>query len=95
MGLGCVRTWGVDVRRRDDMSFVGVPFVVPLFRHFSASGTRAGSGGYSYLFEPMWWAGMISRSYPYGCPLGSSPFDNCVVRRDHQSHEAKVEVEES
>ncbi|KAL0554839.1 hypothetical protein IC582_008767 [Cucumis melo] len=60
MGLGCVRTWGVDVRRRDDMSSVGVPFVVPLFRHFGASGTRAGSGGYSYLFEPMWWAGMIS-----------------------------------
>ncbi|TYK04783.1 hypothetical protein E5676_scaffold68G001020 [Cucumis melo var. makuwa] len=42
------------------MSSVGVPFVVPLFRHFGASGTRAGSGGYSYLYEPMWWAGMIS-----------------------------------
>ncbi|KAA0032824.1 ras-related protein RABH1b-like isoform X1 [Cucumis melo var. makuwa] len=54
MGLGCVRTWGVDVRRRDDMSSVGVPFVVPLFRHFGASGTKAGSGGYSYLYEPMW-----------------------------------------
>ncbi|KAA0053634.1 putative magnesium transporter NIPA2 isoform X2 [Cucumis melo var. makuwa] len=63
MGLGCVRTWGVDVRRRDDMSSVGVPFVVPLFRHFGASGTRAGCGGYSYLFEPMWWAGMISSKF--------------------------------
>ncbi|KAL0549972.1 hypothetical protein IC582_014467 [Cucumis melo] len=63
MGLGCVRTWGVDVRRRDDMSSVGVPFVVPLFRHFGASGTRAGSGGYSYLYEPMWWAGMISSKF--------------------------------
>ncbi|KAA0032607.1 protein CHROMATIN REMODELING 5 isoform X1 [Cucumis melo var. makuwa] len=30
MGLGYVRTWGVDVRRRDDMSSVGVPFVVSL-----------------------------------------------------------------
>ncbi|KAL0543723.1 hypothetical protein IC582_018829 [Cucumis melo] len=63
MGLGCVCTWGVDVRRQDDMSSVGVPFVVPLFRHFGASGTRAGSEGYSYLFEPMWWAGMISSKF--------------------------------
>ncbi|XP_076921282.1 putative magnesium transporter NIPA1 [Bidens hawaiensis] len=25
-----------------------------------ASGTRAGSGGHSYLKQPMWWAGMVS-----------------------------------
>ncbi|KAI3515119.1 hypothetical protein L1887_13870 [Cichorium endivia] len=25
-----------------------------------ASGIRAGSGGYSYLYEPLWWVGMIT-----------------------------------
>lgn len=42
--------------------FIGSSFIIKKkgLMKAGATGTRAGSGGYSYLYEPMWWAGMIS-----------------------------------
>lgn len=42
--------------------FIGASFIVKKkgLKKASASGVRAGAGGYSYLYEPLWWAGMIA-----------------------------------
>ncbi|CAL5333544.1 unnamed protein product [Camellia sinensis] len=42
--------------------FIGASFIVKKkgLKKAGASGTRAGVGGYSYLYEPLWWAGMIT-----------------------------------
>ncbi|KAK8567821.1 hypothetical protein V6N12_006392 [Hibiscus sabdariffa] len=42
--------------------FIGASFIVKKkgLKKAGASGTRAGIGGYSYLLEPLWWAGMIT-----------------------------------
>eukprot|EP00271_Cylindrocystis_brebissonii_P022077 TRINITY_DN8289_c0_g1_i1.p1 TRINITY_DN8289_c0_g1~~TRINITY_DN8289_c0_g1_i1.p1 ORF type:complete len:305 (+),score=39.21 TRINITY_DN8289_c0_g1_i1:244-1158(+) len=42
--------------------FIGASFIVKKkgLRKAGATGVRAGLGGYSYLSEPLWWAGMIS-----------------------------------
>lgn len=42
--------------------FIGTSFIVKKkgLRKAGASGVRAGVGGYSYLYEPLWWAGMIT-----------------------------------
>lgn len=42
--------------------FIGASFIVKKkgLKKAGASGVRAGSGGYSYLYEPLWWAGMIT-----------------------------------
>ncbi|XP_073114227.1 probable magnesium transporter NIPA3 isoform X3 [Elaeis guineensis] len=43
--------------------FIGASFIIKkkgLRRAAAASGIRAGVGGYSYLLEPLWWAGMIT-----------------------------------
>lgn len=42
--------------------FIGASFIVKKkgLRKAGATGVRAGMGGYSYLSEPLWWAGMIS-----------------------------------
>ncbi|GLT44334.1 hypothetical protein SLA2020_182390 [Shorea laevis] len=42
--------------------FIGASFIVKKkgLKKAGASGVRAGSGGYSYLVEPLWWAGMIT-----------------------------------
>ncbi|KAK9125097.1 hypothetical protein Scep_013943 [Stephania cephalantha] len=42
--------------------FIGASFIIKKkgLRRAAASGTRAGVGGYSYLLEPLWWAGMIT-----------------------------------
>ncbi|GLT97018.1 hypothetical protein SLE2022_146050 [Rubroshorea leprosula] len=42
--------------------FIGASFIVKKkgLKRAGASGVRAGSGGYSYLLEPLWWAGMIT-----------------------------------
>ncbi|KAJ6824890.1 putative magnesium transporter NIPA1 isoform X1 [Iris pallida] len=42
--------------------FIGTSFIVKKkgLKKAGASGVRAGSGGYSYLYEPLWWAGMIT-----------------------------------
>ncbi|KAA8548377.1 hypothetical protein F0562_000061 [Nyssa sinensis] len=42
--------------------FIGTSFIVKKkgLKKAGATGTRAGSGGYSYLLEPWWWAGMIT-----------------------------------
>ncbi|KAF9608511.1 hypothetical protein IFM89_009877 [Coptis chinensis] len=42
--------------------FIGASFIVKKkgLKKAGASGLRAGSGGYSYLYEPLWWAGMIT-----------------------------------
>ncbi|OAY81496.1 probable magnesium transporter NIPA2 isoform X1 [Ananas comosus] len=42
--------------------FIGSSFVIKKIglRKAALSGVRAGSGGYSYLIEPLWWLGMIT-----------------------------------
>ncbi|PPD71185.1 hypothetical protein GOBAR_DD31942 [Gossypium barbadense] len=42
--------------------FIGASFIVKKkgLKKAGASGIRAGVGGYSYLLEPLWWAGMIT-----------------------------------
>ncbi|XP_058091168.1 probable magnesium transporter NIPA4 isoform X2 [Magnolia sinica] len=42
--------------------FIGASFIVKKkgLKKAGASGVRAGSGGYSYLYEPLWWAGMVT-----------------------------------
>lgn len=42
--------------------FIGSSFIVKKkgLKKAGASGLRAGSGGYSYLLEPLWWAGLIA-----------------------------------
>ncbi|XP_050233527.1 probable magnesium transporter NIPA4 [Mercurialis annua] len=42
--------------------FIGGSFIVKKkgLKKAAASGLRAGSGGYSYLYEPLWWIGMIT-----------------------------------
>ncbi|KAD7478066.1 hypothetical protein R6Q59_026428 [Mikania micrantha] len=42
--------------------FIGSSFIIKKkgLMNAGATGIRAGSGGYSYLKEPWWWAGMVS-----------------------------------
>ncbi|KAH8499025.1 hypothetical protein H0E87_017800 [Populus deltoides] len=43
--------------------FIGASFIIKkkgLRRAAAASGVRAGTGGFSYLLEPLWWLGMIT-----------------------------------
>ncbi|URE06343.1 hypothetical protein MUK42_18942 [Musa troglodytarum] len=42
--------------------FIGASFIIKKkgLKKAGASGVRAGAGGYSYLYEPLWWAGMIA-----------------------------------
>eukprot|EP00887_Chlorella_sp_A99_P001446 scaffold8.g1446.t1 len=42
--------------------FIGSSFIIKKkgLRRAGTSGIRAGSGGYSYLLEPLWWAGMAT-----------------------------------
>ncbi|CAH9087902.1 unnamed protein product [Cuscuta europaea] len=43
--------------------FIGSSFIIKkkgLKKAGSGSGLRAGAGGYSYLLEPLWWAGMLT-----------------------------------
>lgn len=42
--------------------FIGASFIVKKkgLKKAGSAGIRAGVGGYSYLYEPLWWAGMIT-----------------------------------
>ncbi|KAH9692130.1 putative magnesium transporter NIPA4 [Citrus sinensis] len=42
--------------------FIGASFIVKKkgLKKAGSSGVRAGVGGYSYLYEPLWWVGMIA-----------------------------------
>ncbi|CAN1731299.1 Probable magnesium transporter NIPA4 [Linum perenne] len=42
--------------------FIGSSFIIKKkgLKKASASGLRAGAGGYSYLYEPLWWIGMTT-----------------------------------
>ncbi|KAL9256788.1 putative magnesium transporter NIPA4 [Drosera capensis] len=42
--------------------FIGASFIVKKkgLKKAGASGVKAGNGGYSYLYEPLWWVGMIT-----------------------------------
>lgn len=42
--------------------FIGASFIIKKkgLKKAGASGVRAGSGGYSYLYEPLWWTGMLT-----------------------------------
>ncbi|KAL1362096.1 hypothetical protein HN51_010377 [Arachis hypogaea] len=43
-------------------AFIGASFILKKkgLKRAAATGTRAGVGGYTYLLEPLWWAGMVS-----------------------------------
>ncbi|EOX97750.1 Non-imprinted in Prader-Willi/Angelman syndrome region protein [Theobroma cacao] len=43
-------------------AFIGSSFILKKkgLKRAGATGTRAGVGGYTYLLEPLWWAGMIT-----------------------------------
>lgn len=43
-------------------AFIGSSFIIKKLglQRAGASGSRAGSGGYGYLLEPLWWIGMIT-----------------------------------
>ncbi|GFY94709.1 magnesium transporter, putative [Actinidia rufa] len=45
--------------------FIGASFIVKKkgLKKAGASGIRAGVGGYSYLYEPLWWVGMITSEF--------------------------------
>jgi drug/metabolite transporter (DMT)-like permease len=42
--------------------FIGASFIVKKkgLKKAASTGTRAGVGGYSYLYEPLWWIGMTT-----------------------------------
>ncbi|XP_028753236.1 probable magnesium transporter NIPA3 isoform X2 [Neltuma alba] len=42
--------------------FIGASFIVKKkgLKKAASCGVRAGNGGYSYLYEPLWWVGMIT-----------------------------------
>ena len=42
--------------------FIGTSYILKKkgLRRAAAAGTRAGVGDYTYLLEPLWWAGMIT-----------------------------------
>uniref|UniRef100_A0A6N2MNT4 Probable magnesium transporter n=1 Tax=Salix viminalis TaxID=40686 RepID=A0A6N2MNT4_SALVM len=42
--------------------FIGASFIVKKkgLKKAGASGLRAGAGGYAYIYEPLWWIGMIT-----------------------------------
>ncbi|XP_059450172.1 probable magnesium transporter NIPA6 isoform X2 [Corylus avellana] len=42
--------------------FIGTSFILKKkgLKRAGAAGTRAGVGGYTYLVEPLWWAGMVT-----------------------------------
>ncbi|RDY07437.1 putative magnesium transporter NIPA6 [Mucuna pruriens] len=43
-------------------AFIGSSFILKKkgLKRAAARGTRAGVGGYTYLLEPLWWAGMVT-----------------------------------
>uniref|UniRef100_A0A6N2LM81 Probable magnesium transporter n=1 Tax=Salix viminalis TaxID=40686 RepID=A0A6N2LM81_SALVM len=43
-------------------AFIGASFILKKkgLKRAGANGTRAGVGGYTYLLEPLWWAGMVT-----------------------------------
>ncbi|XP_014506551.1 probable magnesium transporter NIPA6 [Vigna radiata var. radiata] len=43
-------------------AFIGSSFILKKkgLKRVAARGTRAGVGGYNYLLEPLWWAGMVT-----------------------------------
>uniref|UniRef100_A0A2P2K506 Probable magnesium transporter n=1 Tax=Rhizophora mucronata TaxID=61149 RepID=A0A2P2K506_RHIMU len=50
-------------------AFIGSSFILKKkgLKRAGAAGTRAGVGGYSYLLEPLWWAGMVTSMYRAIC----------------------------
>ncbi|KAH9657385.1 putative magnesium transporter NIPA6 [Citrus sinensis] len=48
-------------------AFIGSSFILKKkgLKRAGASGTRAGVGGYTYLLEPLWWAGMVTNFLIY------------------------------
>ncbi|KAG8364062.1 hypothetical protein BUALT_Bualt19G0087000 [Buddleja alternifolia] len=59
--------------------FIGASFIVKKkgLKKAGASGVRAGVGGYSYLYEPLWWTGMIT--IPSSASLSLNQSGNCVL----------------
>ncbi|GFY89373.1 magnesium transporter, putative [Actinidia rufa] len=58
----CLRQHQGFVLALSSSFFIGASFIVKKkgLKKAGASGIRAGVGGYSYLYEPLWWVGMIA-----------------------------------
>ncbi|KAH9685293.1 putative magnesium transporter [Citrus sinensis] len=56
--------------------FIGSSFIVKKkgLKKAGASGVRAGFGGYSYLYEPLWWVGMITTFLLYAALVITAVF---------------------
>ncbi|KAJ0019975.1 hypothetical protein Pint_31832 [Pistacia integerrima] len=77
MGDSSVGSWSVAYRgmSKDNIKglvlalsssfFIGASFIVKKkgLKKAAAAGVRAGVGGYSYLYEPLWWVGMITSEF--------------------------------
>lgn len=61
--------------------FIGSSFIVKKkgLRKAGTTGVRAGSGGFSYLTEPMWWAGMATMIVGEGANFAAYAFAPAVL----------------
>ncbi|KAG5401234.1 hypothetical protein IGI04_015841 [Brassica rapa subsp. trilocularis] len=72
--------------------FIGSSFIVKKkgLKRAAANGTRAGYGGYTYLLEPLWWAGMVTsepgRSWAKSNETLASSLQNLSADPDFRSH---------
>ncbi|KAG0495637.1 hypothetical protein HPP92_000328 [Vanilla planifolia] len=69
LGRKTIRAMGVSVDNVRGLTlalsssiFIGTSFIVKKkgLKKAGATGVRAGSGGFSYLYEPLWWVGMAT-----------------------------------
>ncbi|KAH0885840.1 hypothetical protein HID58_061936 [Brassica napus] len=71
--------------------FIGSSFIVKKkgLKRAAANGTRAGYGGYTYLLEPLWWAGMVTNragSWTKSNETLTSGLQNIRAYPDFRSH---------
>jgi magnesium transporter len=61
--------------------FIGTSFIVKKkgLRRAGVSGIRAGSGGYSYLREPLWWIGMLTMVVGEGANFAAYAFAPAIL----------------
>ena len=62
-------------------AFIGSSFVVKKkgLKQAGATGVRAGSGGYGYLKEPLWWIGMVSMIFGEAANFAAYAFAPAIL----------------
>ncbi|XP_061342086.1 probable magnesium transporter NIPA6 [Gastrolobium bilobum] len=60
--MGVSENWKGLILAVSSSAFVGSSFILKKkgLKRAAVRGTRAGVGGYTYLLEPLWWAGMVT-----------------------------------